>query len=833
MVDGDGDGERSVMLSISFVGSSVLIKIIEKAQINTIFQEQRIWYSEFYSSRMPRPLDIGWQYGTMIGNHRHHVQCNYCHRIMIGGITRFKKHLASKKGEIRGCEAAPKEVREVIRKHLASLKPRRPNKKRRKPADGNFVDPLSVNYNMELDASDPDARPKMLTFNEAETHSSRSADQQFEVGTREFVDVFACVQYKDEQDFDPSRVTDLGWVHGVMVNGDRQKIQCRYCHKIILGGGISRLKQHLAGERGNIAPCEQVPDDVKAQMQQHLGFKVLERLKKQKDFEVVEYSAQQGIEEYVGDVPNVISPRDGSHNTRGEDACETNSSRRKKIVTSYIPQASAIPQSALQFTSQENIDHADITVAKFMYEAGIPLSVANSFYFQRMADAIATVGLGYKMPSYHSLRGLVGLFDSVVQDVGSSNIVQFITDGSTCYKAAGLSEMDEVNKVMARAKKISQLVHNHAWVLDLLKDITKGRDIVLSSTTTFITDYLTFQNMFMLKESLQEMFTCNLWEQSELSKQTLGIDVKNIVLDSQFWQSCSRIINVINPLITVLNVADSGERASMGFIYDATEKAKKEIILAFDNRECDYSPYLDIVNHVQDELQSPLHAAAYYLNPAIYYDPEFSMTNIVQKGLLDCIETLEPDVAAQDNITRDKAFYEDAVGDFGRPMAVRGRESLSPATWWSMYGSDHPNLQRFAVRILSQTCSMTTSDRACNENAYLHSSKNRLEQGKLNGLKFVHYNLHYQQRQSVAAGIKANIRSRYDPISVDNHNAEEWIEDPGLTEGEGINLLDVAQLDTSVSTAERLCNRSDDNFGNNDETVNGSDKAVYSADSSN
>lgn len=29
--------------------------------------------------------------------------------------------------------------------------------------------------------------------------ASRSADQQFEVGTREFVDVFACVQYKDEQ----------------------------------------------------------------------------------------------------------------------------------------------------------------------------------------------------------------------------------------------------------------------------------------------------------------------------------------------------------------------------------------------------------------------------------------------------------------------------------------------------------------------------------------------------------------------------------------------------------------------------------------------------------
>lgn len=88
-------------------------------------------------------------------------------------------------------------------------------------------------------------------------------------------------------------------------------------------------------------------------------------------------------------------------------------------------------------------------------------------------------------------------------------------------------------------------------------------------------------------------------------------------------------------------------------------------------------------------------------------------------------------------------------------------------------------------------------------------------------------------RQSVAAGIKANIRSGYDPVSVDNHNAEEWIEDPGLTEGEGINLLDVAQLDTSVPTADRLCNMSDDNFGNNHENINGSDKGIYSADSLN
>ena len=46
---------------------------------------------------------------------------------------------------------------------------------------------------------------------------------------------------------------DAAWAHAEVVEG---KIYCRYCKKLIKGGGIHRLKQHLAGIRGNVAPCE-------------------------------------------------------------------------------------------------------------------------------------------------------------------------------------------------------------------------------------------------------------------------------------------------------------------------------------------------------------------------------------------------------------------------------------------------------------------------------------------------------------------------------------------------------------------------------------------------
>ncbi|XP_009418974.2 uncharacterized protein LOC103999056 [Musa acuminata AAA Group] len=850
---------------------------------------------------MPRPPDIGWQYGTMIGGHRHHVQCNYCHRIMIGGITRFKKHLASKRGEIKGCDAVPKEVREIIAHHLATRKPRRPNKRRRKTAEGTSSAPISTNYSVESDASDQDmthARQEVLTFNEAEVHSQRTSEQQFEIGTRGFIDAFSCIQYKDEQDFIPTRATDIGWAHGAMVNGDRQKIECKYCHKIILGGGISRLKQHLAGERGNIAPCDQVPDDVKAQMQQHLGFKVLENC-----------NVQQNTEEYNGDALKVtpISPTAASHRRRGKD--EGYSKKRKKVEMLRSPQGSTFPLSTLQlsFASQEIIDQADITVAKFMYESGIPLSAANSVYFQRMADAIAGVGPGYKMPSHHSLKGkllsrcttdaeeiskelrkswevtgctvlvdrlmdtagrsiinffvycpkgtmflksvdvsqietslegLVHLYESIIQDVGPGNIVHFLSDSAPWYKAAGkvlmdkyktffwsvcvnhcielmfkgLSEMDEVYGVIAKAKKITQLIYNDAWLLNLLKKTTEGRDLIRPGMTQSITDHLTLQKIFSLKDALQQMFTCDSWEESVLSKQKLGMGVKNIVFDLQFWQSCANIIKVSEPLVRVLHLGDGGERPSMGYTYDAFEKAKKDIILAFDNQESDYLPYLGVINRVHDEFHSPLHAAAYYLNPSIYYNTRFFITNVIQKGLLDCIETLEPDLTAQDNITKHKSFYEDSLGDFSRPLALRGRESLPPAAWWSMYASDYPDLQRFAVRILSQTCRMPTFRRNCYINEYARSSKNRLERARLNDATFVHYNLHLQEGQPVATESKGLINGENDLLSISSYDAGDWIDDPGILEVEGINLLDVTLPGGPLPVIDKAGNTSDGNL---------------------
>ncbi|KAJ6850545.1 uncharacterized protein M6B38_263400 [Iris pallida] len=843
---------------------------------------------------MPRNPDIGWEHGTMVGGHRHHVQCNYCQMTMIGGITRFKKHLASNRGEIKGCDSVPKDVQEMINKHLATLQTRK-EEGRKKKRRTIFAVPLSVGHKMGSDASDgytESAAHESPNFHDGEMHSSKLADKQVSAGTRALADIFSSGMARDEQALQPPKATDPGWSHGLMVNGDRQKIKCIYCDKVMSGGGISRLKQHLAGERGNIAPCEKVPDDVKAQIQQHIGFKVLEKLKKQKESEnfrsVVKHDTKEECEDIV---PYATSSRDISGKRRRKELDEERPHRRrpKKLLN---PQVLPAARSTLYhaFASQESIDQADVAVAKFMFDAGIPFSAVNSCYFQRMADAIAAVGPGYKMPTYHSLRSkllnncanevgevckeirkswevtgctvmvdrwmdkngqvvinffaycpkgtmllksvdasdseecsesLVGLFDCIVQEVGAANIVNFITDSTPCYKAAGqmlmdryrtffwsicasnsiesmlkgIGELDEVKETLSKAKRICQFIYNNAWVLNFMRKKTDGKDIFQPAMTEFVTKFLTLDSMVSLKDCLHQMFTSTQWEQSIFSKQSVGEEVKEIVLDSQFWLSCTKVMKISRPLVTVFHLVDSEDRPSIGYLYDALEKAKKAIILAFNSEEAEYMPFLEIVDRAREELHSPLHAAAYYLNPSIYYNPSFSITNVIQKGLLDCIETLEPNLTAQDNITRHKAFYEEALGDFSRPVASRGRESLSPATWWSLYASDYPELQRFAVKILSQACGISASEKDWNMPTCVHpKSKNKLENERLNNLTFVHHNLRLQQRQFAASGSKSLARGEHDPISLEGRSAScgEWIEDPGALEGEDVSWMNVA-----------------------------------------
>ena len=73
------------------------------------------------------------------------------------------------------------------------------------------------------------------------------------------------------------RSEDPAWAYGRAVPNARNNTQCTFCCKVIRGGGITRLKYHLAGIPGDVEACKKVSEDVKWQMKQ-----LIEDLKKNK-----------------------------------------------------------------------------------------------------------------------------------------------------------------------------------------------------------------------------------------------------------------------------------------------------------------------------------------------------------------------------------------------------------------------------------------------------------------------------------------------------------------------------------------------------------------------
>lgn len=93
------------------------------------------------------------------------------------------------------------------------------------------------------------------------------------------------------------------------------------------------------------------------------------------------------------------------------------------------------------------------------------------------------------------------------------------------------------------------------------------------------------------------------------------------------------------------------------------------------------------------------------------------------------------------------------------------------AQWWEAFGGQCPELQRFAIRILSQTCSASGCERNWSVFERIHTKKrNRLDQKRLNDLVYVQYNLRLRRNQLM------NKRPDSDPIVLEDIDpTSDWV----------------------------------------------------------
>ncbi|XP_020981387.2 uncharacterized protein LOC107492999 [Arachis duranensis] len=300
-----------------------------------------------------------------------------------------------------------------------------------------------------------------------------------------------------------------------------------------------------------------------------------------------------------------------------------------------------------------------------------------------------------------TVDALFNLFGDVIEWVGSSNIVHVVTDNAANYT-----------------------------------------EIVRPGVTHFAIVFITLKSIYDHKEDLQALMMDKYFTSHKLAKSANGKIVSSIVLDSKFWQNCVTTVKIVGPLIKLLRLVDADEKSSLRILYESIQRAKNAIKTMFRNRKAAYTPYTSILKMRWDKhLKRDLHAAAYFLNPGIFYSEDFvEKANILRSllNLLDVKTLCDDSVVAMQEIQR----YQDCKKSFGRESAKRVISRLEP------------------VCLLHQTYYSSGCERNWSLFEQIHSKRrNRLEYQRLSDIVYVTYNLCLQ------SGLHRK-KMNYDPLDI-------------------------------------------------------------------
>ncbi|XP_016564478.1 uncharacterized protein LOC107863178 isoform X2 [Capsicum annuum] len=602
------------------------------------------------------------------------------------------------------------------------------------------------------------------------------------------------------------REKDLCWEYAEKLDGN--KVKCKFCLRI-LNGGISRLKHHLSRlPSKGVNPCTKVRDDVTDRVRAIIASK--EETKEPPSTKKHTLIEAKSLVNLSPEKPLVsvepVTP----------------------IARIFPPIGQVIPSPG---NNQEN---AERNIALFFFENKIDFSVARSSSYHQMIEAVGKCGSGFIGPSpetlkttwleriksevslqskdvekewaitgctliaetwtdnkmkalinflvsspsrtffyksvdassyFKNLKCLSELFDSIIQDFGPENVVQVIVDNtlhstgivnhilqnygnvfvspcaSQCVNAIldEFSKLDWVNRCILQAQSISKFIYNNSSLLDLMKKFTGGQDIIKTGITKSVSHFLSLQ--CLLKHS-------------------------------EFWRTAEECVAVSEPFLKVMREV-SGGKPAVGIIYELLTRAKESIRTYFIMDEIKCKTFLDIVDKKwQNNLHSPLHSAAAFLNPAIQYNTEVKFLGSIKEDFFRVLEKLLPTPELRRDITTQILLYTRASGMFGCNLAKEAIDTVPSGIWWEQYGDAAPTLQRVAIKILSQVCSTFTFERNWSTFQQIHSEKrNKIDKETLLDLVYINYNLKL-------ARCLVSKPTEEDPLQLDDIDmTSEWVEE--------------------------------------------------------
>lgn len=593
---------------------------------------------------------------------------------------------------------------------------------------------------------------------------------------------------------------DMAWEFVVCCDPlDPQRVKCKLCGKE-MGGGVTRMKQHIAGIKGQVTSCMvSTPDQQKRCREAYQAPKLRKKHKLQQE------------EENLAMV--TIDPVGVDDNDADLDGIGDAEARKSGPLDKYVmPIDPSIPLKKFQQNISDALDKersykVGQYLARWMYKKNIPFNAINDDDFKQFCEALGRFGPKWKPPSQYMLREKMLLqevertrdlmkphelervatgcsimtdawtdkkrrsimnlcvhcklgtafleskeasadahtseyiFNYVlecIEKIGAANVVQVVTDNASNNMGArdmlkekwpkifwtscathtlnlmveAIGKLRQFGSTITKAKEMTIFIYAHHKTLSLMRSFTKKRDIVRPGVTRFASAFLTLQSLVAKKKELRAMVCSDGWEECKHTRTKKGKSAHATIMSRGFWKSVSLCIKckVFEPLVKLLRLADS-DGPSMASMYGELIGAKRAIMDVVENSEKDYLVITKAMDtKMKGRLYSPLHMAAYMLNPKYSYAYSSIFTDVeVVAAFMEVMEQFYHDDDEKQNIVLNIDFtkFKKKDGMFGKVAATKAisNDNFDAADWWSTYGLQTTALQNMAIKILNLTTS--------------------------------------------------------------------------------------------------------------------------------
>uniref|UniRef100_A0A1J3F2C9 BED-type domain-containing protein n=1 Tax=Noccaea caerulescens TaxID=107243 RepID=A0A1J3F2C9_NOCCA len=653
-------------------------------------------------------VDPGWEHGVAQDERKKKVKCNYCNKIVSGGINRFKQHLARIPGEVAPCKAAPEEVYVKIKENM---KWHRAGKRQNRPDDDDDMGALSLrtvsqDEEQEEDGDEHDFYPTsqdrlMLGYGRFSKEKRKSFDSLNTRPKRGKVIPFQAPCTSKQIKIWPNRVVS------------RKEVT----------SSISKFFHHVG------VPSEAVSSLYFQKMVELIGLYG-------EGFVVPSSQLFSGrlLQDEISTIRGYLREYRSSWSVTGcSIMADTWTNAEGKTMISFLV---SCPRGVYFHSSIDATDVTEDALSLFKYLDKLVEDIGEENVVQVVTQ------------NTHICRSAGKLVEEKRKNLYWTPCAMHSTE----LVLEDISKLEFVSECLDKAQRITRFIYSQTWLLNLMKnEFTQGIDLLRPAVMRYTSGFTTLQSLMDHKASLRGLFQSNGWILSQTAaKSEEGREVEKMVTSAAFWKKAQYVLKSVDPVMQVTHMIDGGgERLSLPYAYGYMCRAKMAIKSIHGDDARKYLPLWRVIDYHWNSLfHHPLYVAAYFFNPAYRYRPDFMAHSEVVRGVNECIVRLEPDNMRRITALMQIPDYTSAKGDFGTDIAIGTRTELDPAAWWQQHGISCLELQRVAVRILSHACSSVGCEPKWSVydqvDGQCHS---RFGKKSTKDLTYVHYNLRLREKQ--------------------------------------------------------------------------------------